>query len=245
MILIGLLWILGIIKIFKEMKISHVENKSKNADVPLISSGETANNTIKDNMSIGYGDYLNHLDTFESNNSTKKNSSSKSNNFDDQSHEKQNINKSFENHNYKKDKESDISSNDLNKKSSVINKEAKPKIVSRRSKVSGLILINEEGTHLQEWNIFGKISVIIGKENKLFDVDVDLTKSAYAAFISDQHAVLNYSFDGWYIEDYYSDNGISIQKKNKSDIFQVSSRDPCKIDKGDIIYIANTKLLVV
>lgn len=111
--------------------------------------------------------------------------------------------------------------------------------------VQGIVLINEEGTPLEEWEIFGKISLMIGKENKEHDIDIDLSKSAYASFIDYQHAILNYYNNAWHIEDYYSDNGVCIQKKFKAKIYEISPREACKVDVGDTIYIANTKLLVV
>ncbi|MDK2802633.1 MAG: FHA domain-containing protein [Oscillospiraceae bacterium] len=112
--------------------------------------------------------------------------------------------------------------------------------------ISKVLMLNEYGAPIKEWNISGMVSVIIGKDNNIDDVDIDLSSSVYSALISSQHAVLNYSNKGWFIEDYYSDNGILIEKSyNKGKLDKIDSGEPYKIDFGDIIYIANTKLLIV
>ncbi len=112
--------------------------------------------------------------------------------------------------------------------------------------ISKVLMLNEYGAPIKEWNITGMVSVIIGKDNNIYDVDIDLSGSVYSALISSQHAVLNYCNNGWFIEDHYSDNGILIEKSyNKGKLDKIDSGEPYKIDFGDIIYIANTKLLVV
>lgn len=215
LILIGVLWLMGIFKIFNEMKFSHEikllsymgeifeqQKFNKFEEIKLIETSDISDNH-RDKEKINYINKSN-IDNEQSNDVNNKAT--------------KNINK--------------------NKKNSFNNIKSNPK-----KSIQGIVMLSEEGMPIDEWDIFGKISLIIGKENNEYDVDIDLSKSAYASFIDVQHAILNYYNGAWHIEDYYSDNGVSIEKGSK--VFQLSPKEPCKIDVGDIIYIANTKLLVV
>lgn len=108
--------------------------------------------------------------------------------------------------------------------------------------VKSLVLINEEGDTLLEWSLLGKTALIIGKSTDKEPVDIDLECSAYAQMISKQHAVLNYTNGGWYIDDIDSKNGTRVKKVYQNSIMDVKLVGTVEVECGDIIYIASTML---
>lgn len=110
-------------------------------------------------------------------------------------------------------------------------------------KVGQLVLLDERDKPLKSWDLSGRTALIIGKKNEQEDVDVDLTECEYGTFIDDLHGVLNYSLDSWYLEDLGSKNGIKIKKVEDGGCYKVTNR-PCKVSAGDVIYVANTRLLL-
>lgn len=89
----------------------------------------------------------------------------------------------------------------------------------------------------------GRISLVIGKADQSQEPDIDLSDCEYSSFIDFQHAVLNFTLDQWYVEDLESQNGVKIRKVEDGECYRVIHR-PCKVAAGDILYIANTKLLL-
>lgn len=110
--------------------------------------------------------------------------------------------------------------------------------------VKSLVLINEEGDTLLEWSLLGKTALIIGKSTDKEPVDIDLECSAYAQMISKQHAVLNYTNGGWYIDDIDSKNGTRVKKVYQNSIMDVKLVGTVEVECGDIIYIASTMLQI-
>ncbi|WP_313577867.1 FHA domain-containing protein [Lacrimispora sp.] len=110
-------------------------------------------------------------------------------------------------------------------------------------KATQLMLLDEHDKPLKSWDLAGKTALIVGKKNEGEDVDVDLEDCEYSAFIDNQHAVLNYCLDSWYLEDLGSQNGVRIRKAEDGICYQVTGR-PCRILAGDVIYIASTRLLL-
>lgn len=106
-----------------------------------------------------------------------------------------------------------------------------------------LILLDEHNKPIKSWDLSGKIAVVIGKRNDEEEVDVDLEDCEYSTFIDPQHATLNFCQNVWYIEDLGSQNGIQIKKVEDGICYKVLNR-PCRVMPGDIIYIANTRLLL-
>ena len=106
-----------------------------------------------------------------------------------------------------------------------------------------LILLDEQNKPIKAWELSGKIAVIIGKQNEEEEVDVDLEDCEYSTFINPQHAVLNFCRNAWYIEDLNSQNGVQVKKVEDGICYKVLNR-PCKVMPGDILYIANTRLLL-
>ena len=113
--------------------------------------------------------------------------------------------------------------------------------------LSTINLLNEQGNIMKSWDLYGKTSLIIGKDRKnqyndVTLVDINLNDCAYATLIDVEHAVLNYSNGCWYIEDLYSKNGISIKKQTETRKYKLSPEQPYKLEKGDIIYLGLTEL---
>lgn len=104
-----------------------------------------------------------------------------------------------------------------------------------------LALLDEEDRVISEWNIGGKVSVLIGRDSRREDVDINLANTAFGGMVDRQHAVLNYTAGQWYIEDLDSANGIRIQKKDGR-LYEVSKTQPCLVEKEDILFIGLTKL---
>jgi hypothetical protein len=110
-------------------------------------------------------------------------------------------------------------------------------------KTDQLVLLDERDKPLKSWDLAGRTALIIGKKNDNEDVDVDLTECEYNTFIDELHGVLNYCLDSWYLEDLGSKNGIKIKKVEDGGCYKVTNR-PCKVSAGDVIYVANTRLLL-
>lgn len=106
-----------------------------------------------------------------------------------------------------------------------------------------LILLDEQDKPIKSWDLSGKTAVVIGKKNEEEEVDVDLEDCEYSTFINPQHAALNFCRNFWYIEDLNSQNGVQVKKVEDGICYKVLNR-PCRVMPGDIIYIANTRLLL-
>ena len=109
--------------------------------------------------------------------------------------------------------------------------------------ISKLILLSEDGRSLKTWNIAGKVSVLIGRNTKDNEVDIDLSDAEYSELVSRQHAVLNFSKNKWYIEDVGSSYGSGLKKVDEEK-FKLESETLYEVNSGDTLYIANTKILV-
>lgn len=109
--------------------------------------------------------------------------------------------------------------------------------------VQKLVLLDGQDRPVKSWDMQGRISLIIGKADQSQEPDIDLSDCEYSSFIDFQHAVLNFTLDQWYIEDLESQNGVKVKKVEDGECYRVLHR-PCKVAAGDILYIANTKLLL-
>lgn len=109
--------------------------------------------------------------------------------------------------------------------------------------VQKLILLDGQGKPVKSWNLQGEVALIIGKAGQNQELDIDLSDCEYSSFIDFQHAVLNFCLDQWYVEDLGSQNGVKVRKVEDGECYRVIHR-PCKVVAGDILYIANTKLLL-
>lgn len=109
--------------------------------------------------------------------------------------------------------------------------------------VQKLVLLDGQDRPVKSWDMQGRISLIIGKADQSQEPDIDLSDCEYSSFIDFQHAVLNFTLDQWYVEDLESQNGVKVKKVEDGECYRVIHR-PCKVAAGDILYIANTKLLL-
>ena len=118
-------------------------------------------------------------------------------------------------------------------------------VIKGKSKggVSKLILISEDGRSLRNWNISGKVSILIGRNTKDNEVDIDLSEAEYSELVSRQHAVLNFSEGRWYLEDVGSSYGTGLKKVDEEK-YKLDSERLYEINSGDTLYIANTKIMV-
>lgn len=105
-----------------------------------------------------------------------------------------------------------------------------------------LILLDEQDKPVKSWDLAGKTALVIGKAGSE-DVDIDLADCEYSSFIDYQHAVLNFCLDRWYLEDFGSSNGVWVRKVEDGQRYKVMGR-PCRLTPGDVLYIANTRLLL-
>lgn len=135
-----------------------------------------------------------------------------------------------------------IQSNPLDRKP--MSAEKKQQHERNRIPATRVVLLNEEGTALAEWNLQRHTSLIIGKSSEKEPVDIDLSGSAVAQMISKQHAVLNYTEKGWYIDDIDSKNGTRVKKATQNAIMDVKLVGAIEVEPGDIIYIASTMLQI-
>lgn len=108
---------------------------------------------------------------------------------------------------------------------------------SGRKEISEILLLGEEGNVAAAWDIYGKTSIVFGKDEKENQVDVDLRNTDYAGTVDGEHAVMNFSSGSWYIEDLDSENGTRLQRGGEGKKYRVSSREPCKVEKNDVIYL--------
>lgn len=74
-------------------------------------------------------------------------------------------------------------------------------------------------------------------------MDINLEATAYSSLISRNHAILNKTDNGWYLEDLGSKNGTGLQRYKDNRKIKIGNA-PVKVQSGDIIYIATTAILL-
>ncbi|MGE8000571.1 FHA domain-containing protein [Lysinibacillus sp. NPDC093190] len=112
------------------------------------------------------------------------------------------------------------------------------------NKIRKLVLLNDRGGEIDEWEIDDQTSLLIGKSSADNKVDIDLSGTEYESLINYEHAVLNNVSGVWYIEDIESVNGVGLKKAHKRVKNRIKHESPNPIGNGDTIYIANTRILV-
>jgi len=115
---------------------------------------------------------------------------------------------------------------------------------SPNSQIRKLVLLNDQGDEIDEWILEGRTALIIGKSTAANKVDIDLSGTEYESLISFEHAVLNCVSGKWYIEEVDAISCLGIKKAHKFVKNQLKDDRPHPISSGDILYIANTKMLV-
>lgn len=115
---------------------------------------------------------------------------------------------------------------------------------AERAEISEILLLGEDNNITDTWDIYRKTSLVFGKDEGQNQVDISLKNTDYAGTVDGEHAVMNYSNGSWYIEDLDSENGTRIQRNGEDKPYRVSSREPCKVEKGDIIYLGLAPLRI-
>lgn len=110
--------------------------------------------------------------------------------------------------------------------------------------ITEIVLLSEEDRPLMTWDLYGKTAMVIGRDVKENQVDINLGQSAYASMVDIEHAVLNYSAGHWYVEDLGSANGISVKKASDNRVYKLSRDTPCRLERGDCLYIGLNRLLL-
>lgn len=110
--------------------------------------------------------------------------------------------------------------------------------------ITEIVLLSEEDTELLTWDLYGKTAMVIGRDVKENQVDIDLGRSPYASMVEIEHAVLNFSGGNWYVEDLGSSNGISVKKEEDGRTYKLSSDTPCRLERGDCLYIGLNRLIL-
>ena len=110
--------------------------------------------------------------------------------------------------------------------------------------ITELALLSEEDGELMVWDLYGRTSAVIGRSVKGQPTDIDLAQSHYASMVDPEHAVLNFTAANWYVEDLGSRNGLQIRKWQDGRIYRLSSDTPCRLDRGDVIYVGMNRLLL-
>ncbi len=115
---------------------------------------------------------------------------------------------------------------------------------TERTEISEILLLGEDNNITDTWDIYRKTSIVFGKDEGENQVDISLKNTDYAGTVDGEHAVMNYSSGSWYIEDLDSENGTRIQRNGEDKPYRVSSREPCKVEKGDVIYLGLAPLKI-
>ncbi len=110
--------------------------------------------------------------------------------------------------------------------------------------ISEILLLGEDNNITDTWDIYKKTSIVFGKDEGQNQVDINLKNTDYAGTVDGEHAVMNYSNGSWYIADLDSENGTRIQRNGEDKPYRVSSREPCKVEKGDIVYLGLAPLKI-
>ena len=113
-----------------------------------------------------------------------------------------------------------------------------------KTEISQILLLGEDNNITDTWDIYRKTSIVFGRDEGENQVDINLKNTDYAGTVDGEHAVMNYSGGSWYIEDLDSENGTRIQRNGEDKPYRVSSREPCKVEKGDIIYLGLAPLKI-
>lgn len=115
---------------------------------------------------------------------------------------------------------------------------------SEKNIITTITLKNEEGYDVKTWKVGRETSLILGKSTLKFKVDIDVTDALYSGLVSRAHGMLNKVNGIWYYEDLSSRNGSGLERISEGKKVKLKSNTPVKVESGDIIYLATTKILL-
>ena len=84
----------------------------------------------------------------------------------------------------------------------------------------------------------------MGKQTPRNRVDIDVSDGIYSNLVSRAHGILNRVNGIWYYEDLGSQNGSGIERNLDKRKIKLKKNIPVKVESGDIIYLATTKILL-
>jgi len=110
--------------------------------------------------------------------------------------------------------------------------------------INEVVLLSEDGTEVMAWDVYNKISLVIGRDVKENRVDIDLSHSPHASLVDVEHAVLNFAAGSWYVADLESQNGVYVEKAEDGKEYRISPEAPCRVEAGECIRIGLNRLLL-
>ena len=113
-----------------------------------------------------------------------------------------------------------------------------------KNQIEHIFLKDSEDYDMKIWKIGRATSLLIGKQSPRNRVDIDVSEGIYSNLVSRAHGILNRVNGIWYYEDLGSQNGSGIEKSLDKRKIKLKKNIPVKVESGDIIYLATTKILL-
>ena len=113
-----------------------------------------------------------------------------------------------------------------------------------KNQIENIILKNSEDYDIKVWKVGRATSLLIGKRTPRNRVDIDVSEGIYSNLVSRAHGILNKENGVEYYEDLGSQNGSGIEKSSDRRKIKIRKNTPVKVESGDIIYLATSKLLL-
>ena len=115
---------------------------------------------------------------------------------------------------------------------------------SEKNQIEHIFLKDSEDYDMKIWKIGRATSLLIGKQSPRNRVDIDVSEGIYSNLVSRAHGILNRVNGIWYYEDLGSQNGSGIERSLDKRKIKLKKNIPVKVESGDIIYLATTKILL-
>ena len=113
-----------------------------------------------------------------------------------------------------------------------------------KNQIDHIFLKDSEDYDMKIWKVGRATSLLIGKQSPRNRVDIDVSEGIYSNLVSRAHGILNRVNGIWYYEDLGSQNGSGIEKSLDKRKMKLKKNIPVKVESGDIIYLATTKILL-
>ena len=113
-----------------------------------------------------------------------------------------------------------------------------------KKQIGHIFLKDSEDYDIKIWKIGRATSLLIGKQTPRNRVDIDVSEGIYSNLVSRAHGILNRVNGIWYYEDLGSQNGSGIERSLDKRKMKLKKNIPVKVESGDIIYLATTKILL-
>ncbi len=113
-----------------------------------------------------------------------------------------------------------------------------------KKQIEHIFLKDSEDYDIKIWKIGRATSLLIGKQSPRNRVDIDVSEGIYSNLVSRVHGILNRVNGIWYYEDLGSQNGSGIERSLDKRKMKLKKNIPVKVESGDIIYLATTKILL-